>query len=304
MALHCERRTLRLDSPLDLRLTLGHLRRGLGDPTMRIERAEVWKATRTVDGPATIHLWTRGGRLEAEAWGPGARSTLDALPQFVGERDGRGTFRPRHPVLRDLRRKLVGLRIGRTGAVVESIVPAVLEQKVTGLEYRRAWRRLVLAFSEPAPGPVDLMLPAAPARLAAEPYEAWHPLGVERRRAEVIRELARHARRLEETSAMPDREARSRLRAFPGVGPWTVAEVALRAFGDADAVSVGDYHVPHLVSWGLAGERRGSDERMLELLEPYRGHRGRVIRLLELGFSPPGRRGPRLAPRVHMFDGA
>ena len=103
---------------------------------------------------------------------------------------------------------------------------------------------------------------------------------------------------------MPDREARARLRAFPGVGPWTVAEVALRAFGDADAVSVGDYHVPHLVSWALARERRGSDERMLELLQPYRGHRGRVIRLLELGFPPPERRGPRLAPRVHMFDGS
>ena len=267
---------------------------------MRIDRGEVWRATRTPDGPATLHLEMCGELLQGEGWGPGGDRALGGVAELVGEADDRRSFRPRRPVLRALQRRFVGLRIGRTGAVLEAIVPAVLEQKVTGLEYRRAWRRLVLAFSEPAPGPHGLMLPVAPGELAARPYHAWHPLGVERRRAEVIRTLARHAHRLEETAALPRPIAAQRLLAFPGVGPWTVAEVALRAFGDADAVSVGDYHVPHLVSWALAGEPRGSDARMLELLEPYRGHRGRVIRLLELGALHPPRRGPRLPPRVHV----
>jgi 3-methyladenine DNA glycosylase/8-oxoguanine DNA glycosylase len=87
------------------------------------------------------------------------------------------------------------------------------------------------------------------------------------------------------------------LQAFPGIGPWTAAEVGLRAFGDPDAVSIGDFHLPNMVAFALAGEPRGTDERMLELLEPYRGHRGRVIRLLELGGTAAPRYGPRVSPR-------
>ena len=81
------------------------------------------------------------------------------------------------------------------------------------------------------------------------------------------------------------------------------------AYGDSDAVSVGDWHIPHTVSWALAGEvRAGSrdassaglspaDERMLELLEPFRGHRGRVCALLErAGYAAP-RFGPRMSIR-------
>jgi 3-methyladenine DNA glycosylase/8-oxoguanine DNA glycosylase len=90
--------------------------------------------------------------------------------------------------------------------------------------------------------------------------------------------------------------ARERLQAFPGVGPWTAAEVARIALGDADAVSVGDYHLPHLVGWALAGEARGTDERMLELLEPYRGQRGRVQLLLEAS----GLHAPRYGPRAEV----
>ena len=91
--------------------------------------------------------------------------------------------------------------------------------------------------------------------------------------------------------------AYARLRAIPGIGPWTAAEVGMRAFGDPDAVSVGDFHLPNMVAWALAGEPRGTDERMLELLEPYRGQRGRVLRLLELSGVGPPRRAPRLSPQ-------
>ena len=69
------------------------------------------------------------------------------------------------------------------------------------------------------------------------------------------------------------------------------------ALGDADAVSLGDYHLPHLVAWALAGKPRGSDELMLELLEPYRGHRGRVLRLLQLAGITAPRFGPRMPLR-------
>ena len=296
-------RALKLARPLDVALTLRLLRRGVGDPTMRIRDREVWRASRASRGPATLRVTSSGTLLEAEAWGPGREETLESVPDLVGFRDTVDDFEPGHPLVSRLHRQRPGLRIPRTNAVLEAIVPAVLEQKVTGLEFRRSWRRMVLSFSEPAPGPGGLVLPPSAEELIARSYPEWHPLGVERRRAEVIRELARHARRLEAMSSLPPSESARRLLAFPGVGPWTVAEVALRAFGDSDAVSVGDYHVPHLVSWALAGERRGSDARMLELLEPYRGHRGRVVRLLELGAAHPPRRGPRLPPRNHVRSG-
>jgi 3-methyladenine DNA glycosylase/8-oxoguanine DNA glycosylase len=173
-----------------------------------------------------------------------------------------------------------------------------LEQKVPGAEAWRAWAALVRDLGEPAPGPhPGLWAPLSPERLAATPYHVLHTHGVERGRANTVRRVALHAGRLGEAADMPLDAARRRLQALPGMGPWSAAEIALVALGDPDAVSVGDYHLPHLVSWALAGEQRGSDERMLELLEPYRGHRARVLRLLlSAGIMPP-RRGPRLRLR-------
>ena len=181
-------------------------------------------------------------------------------------------------------------------------MPAVLEQKITGDEARRVYRALIQAHGEPAPGPFRLRLPPAPERLAAMPYYAFHPLGLERRRAELIRRLAGSAARLEALSLIEPAEAGRRLQTIPGIGPWTAAEVGRIALGDPDAVSVGDYHLPNLVCWALARERAGDDARMLELLEPWRGQRGRVVRWLELGSGDlaglgPARRGPRMPSR-------
>lgn len=290
-------RSLRLDRPIDLELTLGPHRRGPRDPALRLGRGHVVRATRTADGPATLELTLRGDHLEGEAWGPGAERALDGMAALVGAADDRGGFRPAHRLLADLDRRLPGLRIGRTGAVLEALIPAILEQKVTGTEARRAYHGLIDRWGEPAPGPFALRLLPAPGVLAAIPYHAMHPIGIERRRAELIRTVAARAARFEEIVDLPLADAYARLTALPGIGPWTAAEVAIRALGDADAVSVGDYHLPSLVSYALAGERRGTDARMLELLEPYRGQRGRVIRLLEASGIRPAPHGPRMQPR-------
>ena len=182
---------------------------------------------------------------------------------------------------------------------MESLIAAILEQKVTGTEAHRAWHGLVRRYGEPAPGPPELglrLLPA-PATLAALPYWAYHPLGLERRRADLIRGISRDAAALERLADGPLPAAYARLQAIPGIGPWTAAEVGVRALGDVDAVSVGDFHLPHLVAYALAGEPRATDARMLELLEPYRGRRALVVRLLELSGVRAPRYGPRLAPR-------
>jgi 3-methyladenine DNA glycosylase/8-oxoguanine DNA glycosylase len=282
-------------------MTLMIARRGRGDPCFRLARTEAWRATRTPEGPGTEQILVEDRTVAVRAWGPGAEWLVENVPDLLGEHDDRDSFQPSPGPLRDLHQRLAGLRIIRTQAVVEAMVPSILEQKVNGLDARRAYRELVRSLGEPAPGPLPLMLPPEPRRLAELPYTAFHPFGVEQRRAETVRRAARHSRALEAASAMEPLAARRRLGALPGIGPWTVSEVARVALGDPDAVSVGDFHLPHLVSWALAGEPRGTDARMLELLEPYRGQRGRVIRLLELAGPWPPRFGPRMA--IHSIRG-
>jgi 3-methyladenine DNA glycosylase/8-oxoguanine DNA glycosylase len=282
---------------IDLRATLGVLRHGAGDPTVRVVRGEVWRATRTPMGPATVHLRTADDRVEAEAWGEGAEWALDHVPDLIGCHDDRAGFAPAHPIVRDLHRRSPGLRIGRTLAVMESLVPAIIEQKVTGFEAKRAYRQLVRLFGEPAPGPAGMHLAPAPDVLSGLGYYDFHPLGIERKRADTIRRACAHAARLHDLVDLPLDEARERLAGLPGVGAWTVAEVAVRALGDADAVSVGDYHLKDHVAFVLTGAPRGTDEQMLELLEPFAGHRGRVCRLIEQSGMTPPRWGPRLVPQ-------
>jgi 3-methyladenine DNA glycosylase/8-oxoguanine DNA glycosylase len=283
-----------LGFPLDLALTISPLRRGFGDPALRLGRDEAWRATRTPAGPATQHLVIDRDVVRAETWGPGADWAIRQVPNLLGWHDRPDRFRPAHPVLVDINRRLPGLRMVRSGAVFETLVPTVLEQKVVGWQARRAYAGLVRMLGDPAPGPVRLITPPSPTRWAATPYWAFHRFDVERRRADIIRNAAVHAARLEETLDMEPAAAHSRIRALPGLGPWTAAEVARTALGDPDAVSVGDFHLPHVVSWALEGRPRGDDARMLQLLEPYRGHRGRVQRLLELGGIAPPRFGPRM----------
>ena len=289
-------RLIRVIGALDLAATLAPVGHGRGDPTIRIGVDGVWRATRTPVGPATLHLArTRDGVL-ARAWGAGAEWVIERAEGWCGASDDPKALVARHPLIRDLARRHAGVRLPRTQRAWEALLPAICEQKVTGHEARLAFRGLVMAHGEPAPGPAPrgLRLPPSAATLAALPYFAYHRFGLERRRAEVIRGAARLAAGLDE---LDDARAAERIDALPGIGPWTVAEVRRVAFGDPDAVSVGDFHLTNLVAWALAGEPRADDARMLELLEPYHGQRGRVQRLLEVSGLRAPRYGPHLAPR-------
>jgi 3-methyladenine DNA glycosylase/8-oxoguanine DNA glycosylase len=289
-------RSVELRGPLDLHRTLGPLVHGRGDRTIRLERGGAWLAFRTPEGAATLHVaHLAPAAVLARAWGPGAAAAIGAAPALIGEDDEPEGFEAHHPVLRRLQRSHPGLRLPSSGRVIHALVPAILEQKVTGTEAFRSYAALLRAHGEPAPGPGALLLPPAPETLAGLPYHAFHPLGVERRRADVIRRAAARGAWLE--GASDSAQATRRLMSLPGIGQWTAAEVVRSAFGDPDAVSVGDFHIPNMVAWALAREPRADDARMLELLEPYRGQRGRVQRYLEVGRVTAPRYGPRRAPR-------
>jgi 3-methyladenine DNA glycosylase/8-oxoguanine DNA glycosylase len=302
-------REWRAPFPLDVRLVLSAHRRGAGDPAFRIgDDGAVWRTSLTPDGPGTLRAAaatrpmagraSAGAVVAAAAWGPGAAWLIDMLPCLLGEDDDQAGFVPAHRLLREAWRRFPGLRIGRTGRVLEALVPAVLEQKVVGAEAFRAWRWLLYRYGEPAPGPVPgRMRVFPPAKVwASIPSWDWHRAGIEAVRARTVAAAARAAGRLEEITAMDSAAADARLRAIPGIGVWTSAEVRQRAVGDPDAVSVGDYHLPAAVGWALAG-RAVDDHGMLALLAPYAGHRHRVTRLVELSGLHPPRRGPRLAAR-------
>jgi 3-methyladenine DNA glycosylase/8-oxoguanine DNA glycosylase len=307
--------------PVDVRAILAVHRRGPHDPAFGIDAAgAVWRTSLTPAGPGTIRVRTaraaglgsgrrRDGQVgrdddgagtvvRATAWGPGAPWLLDQLPGLLGAADDPDGFAPAHPLLRELAWRHRGVRIGRSARVLEALVPAVLEQKVVGLEAQRAWRRLLLRHGLPAPGPAPagMRVFPPPRTWSRIPSWDWHQAGVEAVRARTIAGAALVAGRLEEIIGLAADDADRRLLALPGVGPWTSAEVRQRACGDADAVTVGDYHLPAAVGWALAG-RIVDDAGMIELLAPYAGHRHRATRLIELSGARPPRRGPRLAVR-------
>ncbi|WP_438874448.1 DNA-3-methyladenine glycosylase family protein [Symbioplanes lichenis] len=268
------------------------------DPCGTLVDGDFRLAVRTPDGPGSLHLARDGAGLTATAHGPGAEWLAERADAVAGLRDELGDFPAlagRHPLIARLAKTFAGVRFAATGQIFPRLIRAVLEQKVTGIEAHRAYRAMVKHFGEPAPGPGDLLLPPDPEAVAATPYWVFHPFGVEQRRTQALLRGAAAAARLEK--CVDSAEATRRLVAIPGIGPWTAAEVVRTAYGDADAVSVGDFHIPNTVAWALAGEARGTDARMLELLEPFAGHRGRVCELLAFGGITAPKFGPRMPIR-------
>jgi 3-methyladenine DNA glycosylase/8-oxoguanine DNA glycosylase len=300
-------RTWRPDWPCSVGSALMPLRRGGGDPTFRVEgerRRTYWRGTRTPEGPATLRVRAvpAEGVGEASAWGPGADWVLEQLPAMLGAHDDWSAFEPRHPVLVEARRHHPHARVGRTGLVMEALVPAIIEQKVTGQEAFAGFRMLVHRYGERAPGPghaLKLWVQPEAATLRRIPSWEWLRMHVDPARSRTLVTAARVADALERTAALGPEEADRRLRTLPGIGEWTSAEVRQRAFGDPDAVSFGDYHVAKDVGWALTGTPF-DDEEMRAYLEPWRPQRGRVPLLIAWAGLHRPRHGARMAPRTHL----
>ena len=280
-------------------------RHGSGDPTFRRDGPRTWRAFRTPEGPATLCVQERDadGVVLARAWGEGAGWVLARVPDLLGGADDVSTFVPGHPLVEQAWRRHGHLRFGRSGLVMDSLVPAVIEQKVTGQEAFAGYRALVLRLGGPAPGghevPAGLTLPPAAEDVAALPSWEWLRLHVDPARSRALVGAARVAPSLERLAGGTGEAAERAMRSLPGIGEWTAAEVRQRSFGDADAVSFGDYHVAKDAGWALSG-RPYDDDELRERLAPWAGHRSRVTLLLRLHVGGRPRRGPRMAPRTHL----
>ena len=294
----CAERTLTFAGPASPEHTLAPLRRGPGDPCFQIdaERA-IWRTSLQASGPVTARLARTGpASVHCQAWGEGAEEFVADLPALLGAADSVADFRPTHPTVVAAQARVPHLRLGRTGRVLEAIIPAVLEQRVQGIDAFRSWRLLITRFGSPAPGPAPerMRVPPSAAQWRAIPSWEFHRANVDPGRMRTLIGCAARAESLERLASRPPAAARAALMSLPGVGEWTAAEVAQRALGDPDALSVGDYHLATMIGWTLLGHPI-DDPAMVELLEPMRPHRYRVVRLLEvsrMAYSP--RRGARL----------
>ncbi len=291
----------------DIATTLSWYRHGNSDPTTRLESTgkgassagEFVRATITPDGPGTIELkW--GPSISVRQFGPGGDWLASRLPAMLGDEDptDHGLEAAPDEAVANAAREHRTLRLGASGGLYHELLPTIIEQRITAGEAHRQWAVLCSSFGEPAPGPFNgLYIPPEPTVLAQIPSWQLHPLGIERTRAEPLIAIAKHPAKLWTWGIGTPAEARSKLQLLPGIGQWTIGKVLGPVCGDPDAVPVGDFHFKNMVSWALAGEARGTDERMMELLEPYRGHRGRVVRLLGLS----GHGAPRFGPKKRIL---
>lgn len=290
-------RSIPLPFQLDLHRTLVGVRRGAHDPTCHFDANTIVRASRFSSGPSTLRLEIRDQQIEATAWGDGAQDCLDAIEDLVGLNDDVSTFQPQHPTIERIWRDHGSVRMPRTRGVYEALIDVVLEQRVTTFEARRAFHQLVSKWGEPAPGPGGLQLPPEPDVLANIAYYDLHIIGVERSRADTLRRIGANARTLDALASAEPADAYRRLTSIPGVGAWSAAEVGLVAFGDSDAVPIGDVHLPSDITYVLTGTAVDDDDAMLEALQQFAGHRGRVIRLIQAAGLHAPRRAPRYAPR-------
>jgi len=293
---------VRFPGPATPLATLAPLRRGRGDPCFQITGAgAIWRTTLQSSGAVTARI-TRSApdTVDCEAWGDGAAEFTDALPVLLGAHDDPAAFQTVQPTIAAAQRRSPHLRIGRTERVLEALMPAVLEQRVAGVDSFRSWRLLVTKFGAPAPGPAPARMRVPPAAEVWRRIPSWefHLANVDAGRARTIVGCAQRAASLERLRIRPASQARDALTSLPGVGVWTAAETAQRAFGDADALSVGDYHLAKVVGWSLLGHPI-DDAQMVELLEPMRPHRYRAVRLLEVSGLT---RNPRFGPRRPIRD--
>ncbi|MEE2523926.1 3-methyladenine DNA glycosylase [Pseudarthrobacter sp. J75] len=309
------------NGPYSLAQTLGPLLRGAGDPSYSVQGTVMWSAFTTPAGPVTLRLTSAGGGsageafVDAQAWGPGAESGIASVPRLLGASDDwrafdEPAFRATLPhMVREARRRNKGIRLPSTGRVVDSLVPTILEQKVTVIEARRGYRYLMYRFGTPAPGtgvsgvpgvpgvPTGLLVQPTPDQWLRIPSWEWHKAGVGPQRSATIMRALRSAVALERLAELPAAEAAVKMQTLSGIGVWTAAEVVQRTHGCPDSIAVGDYHLAAYVGAALTG-RRTDDAGMVKLLEPWNGHRQRVVRMLGLS----GFRKPTFGPRMTIQD--
>ena len=302
---------------VDVAANIAPLVRGAGDPTAATVNGVSWLSFRpATTGPVTIAITHPISRVQPveiryHVWAHGDDAAIEAIVQRmpvllgVDEQSLAGwaafdellarteQLLPQRVV--SARRRNPGMRFMATGQLVDELLTVVLEQKVTQQQARATWSWLAKTFGEPSPAgePAPKTAPK-PETVLDIPSWQWHAGWVQPFLARTLKTVASRASALNRLEGQPLEVIDRGLNSLPGIGPWTVAETLQRTHGAADLVAVGDYHLAHHVGEALTGHRT-DDAGMLELLEPWAGHRQRIVKLIYASGIRFSRFGPRLA---------
>jgi AraC family transcriptional regulator of adaptative response / DNA-3-methyladenine glycosylase II len=196
--------------------------------TLRLER-----------GPAIAALAPRDGHVAARLWLTDARDRdeavercrflldLDADPRAVD------AALARDPLLAPLVAAAPGRRVPHTTDPAEMALRAVLGQQVSTAAARTHAARLTRAAGEPVDDPEGGLTHLFPEPAAVAGADESHlALPAARRRS--LRALA---------GALADGRDPRDVDGLPGLGPWTLGTIAMRALGDPDAFIAADLGV-------------------------------------------------------------
>jgi len=281
---------------VDLVATLRMQRVGPYDPCGLFDRTtrRFAYAFRMAEGPVTLSVTQTGPTtILAEAWGPSAERAIEEVPAICGAHDDPDAFTTDHEGMQRLARRFRKMRQPRVPWIMEALVGIILQQRIAFVEAAQGWAKIARQRGSEAPGPLGLTLFPDKQTLLEMPTWAYRESLVDRKRELAIRALLDHDEEIFEALARPFDEIRTVMQRIPGIGPWTIESFLGQCRGDADAIPTADYWIPHMVSYALTGKPRSDDAEMLALLERFRPHRGRALRLLgAAGYSAP-RHGPR-----------
>ncbi|HTJ29911.1 MAG TPA: hypothetical protein VL346_05400 [Acidobacteriaceae bacterium] len=264
--------------PVHFARTFAMQRLGQHDPTAELIGDCFRKAFFYRGQPSAVEICRDGDGLAVTAFGPEAEPLLTETLRGFTQPDGYFDFPTEDTGLLRLHHSQPGLRILRVPWIYETICSVILQQRIRTVDAMRDWRRLTYRYG--ADAPLGLRAFPKPAVLARVPLFSLEQMGIDPRRAKTLLRLAHEMAFLRLGSELTFAELRDRLQRVPGIGPWTTESVMGYGAGDPDAAIPGDLHLPRVVCYALAGEQNGTDARMMELLEPFRGHRFRIIRLL------------------------
>jgi len=277
---------LAVRGPYSLVDSLRIQRFGRGDPTSLVERTGMQeryaKCSRTAAGPVTLVAWTSADpepvNVEVALYGEGAKALVPRLRDVLGLDDA-ADFVTTHPRLAHLRLALRSMRLTHALSLPELHAILVLQQRITFVEAARSWRQMVEVGGQAAPGPLPLLVPPCPEDWLALRQPGARALGIDAHRWRALQHAARAAN--EVASRAHDRAAlEDFVMRLPGTGHWTTGLLRGLGTGDADAIVLGDVHLPHDISALFTDVPMGSDEKMVALLEPFRPHRFRLVRAL------------------------
>jgi 3-methyladenine DNA glycosylase/8-oxoguanine DNA glycosylase len=264
--------------PVDFARTFSMQQLGPYDPTAELKGDCFRKAFFYRKEAAGVEICRDGDALVVRAFGKHAGELLAETVAGLEQDDRYFHFGIEDRGILRLHSLLPGLRLLRVPWIYDMTCSAILQQRIRTVDAMRDWRRITQRYG--SLGPMGLRAFPEASVLAQAPRFALERMGIDARRSSALLRFANELRFVRFHAGMDFGALRQTLLRVCGIGPWTTETVMGYGAGDVDATITGDLHLPHLVCYALAGEREGSDERMVELLEPFRGHRFRVIRLL------------------------